>query len=247
LGLSLNFPDSTAGATGAGGGTTAGTISGAGASETGAGGGIGLRVAEGGGIGGRDVDSVVGASRGFKRGLSTAGGGTGAAAAAGGGGAAGAGSTAGTAGVSAFGATVAAGSTFKRGLRRSGCGSSLIGVLKEISRRQGTKKSLADPHLSENVPKTLKKIMKRLLCVCLLVLTAFSSTGCTLLRKNRTSAPPKPKPVTALASDTDATFRTLWTSQRQKELVAQGLAPAAASAKAAEEYAAQYGYTNPKP
>lgn len=89
--------------------------------------------------------------------------------------------------------------------------------------------------------------MKRLLCVCLLVLTAFSSTGCTLLRKNRTSTPAKPKTVTALAADTDATFRTLWTSQRQKELVAQGLTPAAATAKAAEEYAAKYGYTNPKP
>jgi hypothetical protein len=87
--------------------------------------------------------------------------------------------------------------------------------------------------------------MKRLLCVSLLVLlSAFSSTGCTVLRRNRT---PKPKPVTALAADTDATFRSLWTAQRQKELVAQGLAPAAATTKAAEEYVAQYGYTNPKP
>jgi hypothetical protein len=84
--------------------------------------------------------------------------------------------------------------------------------------------------------------MKRLLCVSLLVLTAFSSTGCTLLRKNRT---PKPKPVTALAADTDTTFRSLWTTQRQKELVAQGLTPTAAATKAAEEYVAQYGYTNP--
>ena len=89
--------------------------------------------------------------------------------------------------------------------------------------------------------------MKRLLCVCLLVLTAFSTTGCTLLRKNRPSSPAKPKTVTALAADTDASFRVLWTAQRQKELVTQGLTPAAATAKAAADYAVQYGYTNPKP
>ena len=89
--------------------------------------------------------------------------------------------------------------------------------------------------------------MKRLPCVCLLVvLAAFSSTGCTLLHK-KTTTPKKPKPVTALASDTDATFRTLWIAQRQKELVAGGLAAAAASTKAAEEYGTKFGYTNPTP
>jgi hypothetical protein len=85
--------------------------------------------------------------------------------------------------------------------------------------------------------------MKRLLCVSLLLLTAFSATGCTLLRKK--GAPSKPKAVTALSSDTDTTFRNLWVTQRQKELVTSGLTPAAAATKATEEYSVKYGYTNP--
>jgi hypothetical protein len=84
--------------------------------------------------------------------------------------------------------------------------------------------------------------MKRLLCACLLAAMSLPSTGCTLLRRT-SPAPKKPKPVTAVAADTDNQFRTLWIDQRRKELAADGLAPAAAAAKAGEEYVAKYGYT----
>jgi hypothetical protein len=84
--------------------------------------------------------------------------------------------------------------------------------------------------------------MKRLLCLGLLALSLLPSSGCTLLRRNREA---KPKPVTAIAADTDARFRTLWLGQREKELTAGGLTPAAATAKAEEEYASKYGYTRP--
>ena len=84
--------------------------------------------------------------------------------------------------------------------------------------------------------------MKRLLCAGLLIVTAYSSTGCTLLRK-KNSAPAKPKAVTSLATDTDTQFRALWIAQREKELVAGGLTAAAAATKAGEEYVAKYGYT----
>jgi uncharacterized lipoprotein YddW (UPF0748 family) len=84
--------------------------------------------------------------------------------------------------------------------------------------------------------------MKRLLCACLLAVMALASLGCTLLRRTST-APKKPKPVTAVAADTDNQFRALWIAQRRKELEADGLGPTAAATKAGEEYVAKYGYT----
>ena len=85
--------------------------------------------------------------------------------------------------------------------------------------------------------------MKVLLCACLLIVTALSSTGCTLLRKKGSPAPKKSKAVMALAADTDQQFRALWIAQRKKELEVGGLASSAAATKAGEEYVAKFGYT----
>lgn len=74
----------------------------------------------------------------------------------------------------------------------------------------------------------------RLLTVCLSTLLL---TGCGLTaRKND-----KPKESSAIAADTEATFRQRWMEKRTSELAAQGVEAGAARAQAANEFQAKFG------
>ena len=79
---------------------------------------------------------------------------------------------------------------------------------------------------------------KRLLLPALFVAATALAGGCSMFKK---SSAPKENP--SIAGQTEDSLRQRWIERRAGELVAQGAAPEAARAQAAEEFRTKYAFT----
>jgi PBP1b-binding outer membrane lipoprotein LpoB len=79
-------------------------------------------------------------------------------------------------------------------------------------------------------------MMHRPLFACLLLIAALSA-GCSTFKKSA------PKESSAPAAETEQLLRQRWVDKRAAELVAQGVADAAARTQALAEFRERYGFT----
>lgn len=79
--------------------------------------------------------------------------------------------------------------------------------------------------------------MNRLVPLLLILILAFCP-GCLFSKKH-----PKAKEKSAIAAETEETFKQRFVDKRSGELVAQGLTAEAARGQAIEEFKARYVYT----
>lgn len=73
-----------------------------------------------------------------------------------------------------------------------------------------------------------------------LLMLAAATSGCTLFRKSS-----RPKESSAISSEVEENFHRRWVEKRSAELVAQGVAAAAAQTQAENEFREKYDFSRP--
>jgi 1,2-phenylacetyl-CoA epoxidase catalytic subunit len=79
--------------------------------------------------------------------------------------------------------------------------------------------------------------MTKLALLAIAALTLTLSTGCTSSKKSG-----RAKETSAIAQETEATFRQRWTDKRSAELTSQGTTAGLARAQAETEFRQKFGF-----
>ena len=80
--------------------------------------------------------------------------------------------------------------------------------------------------------------MTKLALLAIAALTLTLSTGCKSSKKSG-----RAKETSAIAQETEATFRQRWTDKRSAELTGQGITAELARAQAASEFHQKFGFS----